>query len=159
MSEPVVRRRAALAAIAALLLSVPTIVAVAGDEPERKVDAVHVKVGQRYTFKLIAKNLAVWEVTGKTDDEITYRIHLTVAGKELSAGEPQRFLLKPKGKKETPKKVGDETLEVSGIKFACAIYETETGGQTVRTWKANAFPEAIKTEMGKDVTRELVEIK
>jgi hypothetical protein len=150
-------------ALAALFCAFALSTAVVADEPERKIDATNVKVGQRYRFKLTASNQSAWEITEKTDDQVTYRIHMTIAGKELPAGEPQRFPLKKKPKKDDPaksaKKVGEETLEVSGIKYPCTIYETETGGTTVKTWQSNVFPEGIKTQMGKDVTQELVEIK
>jgi hypothetical protein len=152
-------RASRIALVSLLALALPVLAARAGDE-DRKIDATQVKVGQRYTFKLVANNQSVWEVTAKTDDEVTYRIHMTIAGKELPAGEPQRFHLKPvKSKKDTSKKVGEEKLKVSGIEFACTIFETETGGQTVKVWRANAFPEVVKTQMGKDVTQELVDIK
>lgn len=147
-------------AFAVVLLALSaSLAARAGDDAERKIDAAHVKVGQRYRFKLTAQNQSVWEITAKTEDEVTYKIHMTVAGKDLPASEPQHFKLKREKPTRVAKKSGDETLEVSGTKFPCAVYETETGGVVVKTWQSNLFPEGIKTQMGKDVTQELVEIK
>lgn len=156
--------RRALATLASILvLAGSAFVARAGDENERRIDVRHVKVGQRYKFKLTANNQRVLEVTAKTDDEIAYKVHTTVAGKELPAGEPLHFSLKRKVQKDEPgkksKKIGDETLEVSETKFVCTITETETGGTPVKMWQTNTFPDVIKTQMGKDVTLELVEIK
>ena len=54
-------------------------------ESVETMDASHVKVGQRYAWKLAAGNRSTWEITAKTDEEITYRIQLFVAGKELEA--------------------------------------------------------------------------
>ncbi|MBI3724830.1 hypothetical protein HY251_12875 [bacterium] len=156
-------RRSALVVLAlALLLA---LVARADDEKERKIDAAHVKKGQLYKFKLSAGNVSVWEIVDKSDTEVTYKIHMTVAGKELPAGEPYKFPLKRKAKKEETgkapreKTLNEETLEVSGQKFPCTVLETETGGTTVKTWQSGLFPEGIKTQQGKDVTMELVEIK
>jgi hypothetical protein len=132
------------------------------EDIETKIEVGHVKVGQQYKFKLTANNTRLWEVVAKTDDEITYRIRQTVAGKELPAGEPTKCPIKRKEKKEDAarkKKVAEEALTVSGVKFPCVVYETETGGMTVKTWVSTLFPELIKQQMGKDVTQELVEIK
>jgi hypothetical protein len=126
------------------------------------IDASHVKVGQRYSFKLAAGNRSTWEITAKTDEEIAYRIQLVVAGKELEAStQTHAFPLVRKlaADDRRPKKVRDEELTVSGVKFPCTVTEIETGGTTVRTWRSTRFPETIKVEMGgKDVTAELVEI-
>jgi hypothetical protein len=150
-------RRSFVVAAAAAVTVLSAALAVA---QEVRIEARHVKVGQRYRFKLTAQNTRVWEVVAKTDDEVTYRIRQTVAGKE-ELGEPVTCALKRKAAPEDAKKkkVADETLEVSGVKFPCAVYETETGGMTVKTWVSLTFPELVKQQMGKDVTQELVEIQ
>ena len=146
------RRLAAVFLVGLLLASVRA------DEREERLDAGHVKVGQTYRFKLAASNESVWEVVSRSDEEVRYRIRLTVAGKELaSKDEAHVFPLRRKveGKEATGEK---ETVKVSGIEFPCTILETESGGTTVRTWRSTKFPEIVKVQLGKDVTSELVSI-
>ena len=142
----------------ALLLVLGAAFAVRGEEREERLDGSHVKVGQTYRFKLAAENTAAWEVVSKTDDEVKYRIRLTVAGKESPAkDEVSTFALKRKTDGKAP--TGDkETLKVSGVEFPCTILETESGGTKVKTWRSEKFPEIVKVMLDKDVTSELVEI-
>jgi hypothetical protein len=142
----------------AFLLVLLVALAVRGEEREERLDASHVKVGQVYRWKLCAQNASAWEVVSKADDEVRYRIRLTVAGKESpSKDEVHSFATKRKaeGKAATGEK---ETLNVSGVEFPCTILVTESGGTTVKTWRSEKFPEIVKTQLGKDVTSELVEI-
>ncbi|HZV01766.1 MAG TPA: hypothetical protein VFF73_33955 [Planctomycetota bacterium] len=142
----------------ALLLVCCVAVTVSGEEREERLDASHVKVGQVYRWKLVAQNASEWAVTARTDDEVRYRIRLTVAGKESPGKDDvHSFALKRKteGKAATGEK---ETLKVSGVEFPCTILVTESGGTTVKTWRSEKFPEILKTQLGKDVTSELVEI-
>lgn len=130
------------------------------DEREEKLDGSHVKVGQLYRFQLAAQNTSVWEVVAKTDDEVRYKIRLTVAGKEAPGKDDVHvFALKRKTESKAPAQGEKETLEVSGIEFPCTILETESGGQLVRTWRSDRFPEIVKVQLGKDVTAELVTIE
>jgi hypothetical protein len=145
----------------ALVLVLLLVGIVRAGDPE-KIDASHVKVGQRYTFKLTAGNSAVWEVTSVTGSEVLYRIRCTVAGKPVKgADEENHFALERKARPDdrVAKKADEKELVVSGVRFPCAILETETGGTLVRTWRAASFPEIVKVQMGKDVTSELVSIE
>ncbi len=157
------RRILALSLLPLVAAAIAVSIARADDKVvEERLDASHVKVGQRYTWTLAAGNRSTWEVVSKTDDAVTYRIQLVVAGKELAASsETHAFPLVRKlaADDRRPRKVRDEEFTVSGIRFPCAVTEIETGGTVVRTWRSLRFPETIKVEMGKDVTAELVEVQ
>ena len=141
----------------ALFLLLAALSVAQGDEREERVFASHVKRGQAYRFKLAAGNTSVWEIISKTEDEVRYRIRLTVAGKELASDEVHVFSLERRTDAK-PASGETETLRISGIDFPCTILEAESGGTTVRTWRSSKFPEILKVQLGKDVTSELVEI-
>ena len=145
--------------LAALVLTGLLLASVRADERVERLSASHVKVGQTYRFRLTASNESVWEVVSKSDEEVRYKIHLTVAGKELaSKDEVHVFALRRKTDAK-PAEGEKATLTVSGIEFPCTILETESGGTTVRTWRSEKFPEILKVQLGKDVTSELVAIE
>ena len=131
----------------------------AGDREER-LDASHVKVGQLYRFRLAAGNSSVWEVVGKTDAEVRYKIKLTVAGKDLATGQDEVHsfaLVRRPETREAPTGPRD-LVRVSGVAFVCTILEASSAGTVVRTWRALQFPETIRVMLGTEVTAELVEI-
>lgn len=155
--------RRSLASLAVLLVAaLPVVVggSVRAEDREEHLDASHVKVGQTYRFKLTAGNSSVWEVVGKTDAEVRYKIRCTVAGKELATGQDEVhvFPLKRKAEGKDAPKGQAETLKVSGVEFACTILEAQSAGTNVKTWRSPRFPETIKVQLGTDVTAELVEI-
>ncbi len=132
--------------------------ALAGDREER-LDASHVKVGQLYRFRLAAGNSSVWEVVGKTEDEVRYKIKATVAGKELAGqDEVHSFALKRKPESREAATGPSDVLRVSGVAFVCTVLDTPSAGTIVRTWRALKFPETIKVQLGTEVTAELIEI-
>ena len=141
---------------AGAILLVGLLAFASAEEREVKIDAAHVKAGQVYRWKLAAQNESAWEIVSKTEDEVRYRIRLTVAGKEA----PVKDAVFPLKKKiEGKELVGEkETLRVSGVDFPCVILETESGGSVVKTWRSDRFPEIVKVQLGKDVTAELVSI-
>lgn len=146
-------------ALVALALVGLVALAVRAEEREERLDASHVKVGQTYRFKLTAGNSSVWEVVAKTEDEVRYKIHLTVAGKEVAGGdEVHVFALKRKLEGKEPAKGAQETLKVSGIDFPCTVLEAQSAGTLVKTWRSLKFPETIRVQLGTDVTAELVEV-
>ncbi len=158
-------KRGSWLALGAVLTVSFALAARAEDEKdqERKIEAGHVKKGQLYRFKLAGGNACVWEIVDRTETEVSYKIRLTAQGKEQPATEAYRFPLRRKVKKDDEKKgnsrPAEETLEISGVKFPCVILESEAGGTTIKTWQSTLFPEGVKTQVGKDVTLELVEIK
>jgi hypothetical protein len=128
--------------------------------PAERLDVSHVRVGQRYLWKLAAGDSSVWEIVSKSEDKVIYKISRTVAGSDAPGkDEVHAFALGRKREAKDAPAGEKETLQVSGIDFPCTILETESGGALVRTWRSPRFPEVVKVQLGKDVTTELVGIE
>lgn len=136
------------------------------EKSETGIDISHVKVGQKYTYEMTNGMKMIYEITEiKPGVEIKYKTTtiMNVAGTEtktpgegaypLAAAAPADTTATPAA---APEPVATETIEVSGVKFECKVYENAG----TKSWTSMTFaPGGVKTMQGENVVSELKSIE
>jgi hypothetical protein len=143
---------------------------------ERLLDSVRVDEGEPLDLGLVQRGQSwrwrsaggpdalVWDVTGKEDRCLRYRATedgVRAARERTSPSrlDPREALIAAARIAATPRRAGAETLEVSGVRLACDIYEARSEGRTYRIWLTRSFPLAVRLTVDGLVVRELAEIR
>jgi hypothetical protein len=128
------------------------------------------QVGETYVVKM---NMGMEMTTkhvikAKDADNLTVELVTEIPNVPAQPGVEQKYPIKmPKAEgtaaapANAPKAIKSETLTISGVKFACDVYETDVAGKKVQSWTCkDHYPGTVKMvdDTGK-TTMELVEIK
>lgn len=127
-------------------------------------DIGHVKVGQKYTYEMTGGTTMIYEITEvKPGVEIKYKTTMVMGGNEMPGSEGAFPLAAaaPAGDAAAtpvaaPEPVGTETIEISGVKFECKIYENAG----TKSWTSMTFaPGGVKSMQGENVVMVLKSIE